>query len=108
MKFTIKILKASSSNGLNRQTMRIFLFLSIILLLSPFVAVSQEALSLEQAWSIALQNNYSIQQQEKLIEKSNEEISIQKTGYYPTLSTMGIYARAEFKEFPITMPNPST
>jgi outer membrane protein len=107
MKFTIKILKASSSNWLNRQTMRIFLFLSIALLLSPFVAVSQEALSLEQAWSIALQNNYSIQQQEKLIEKSNEEISIQKTGYYPTLSTMGIYARAEFKEFPITMPNPS-
>jgi outer membrane protein len=107
MKFTTKISQLGSTNRLKGLTIRLFLFLPIALLLSPFVAVSQETLSLEQAWLIALQNNYSIQQQEKLIQKASEEISIQKTGYYPSLSTMGIYARAEFDEFPIAMPNPS-
>ena len=66
---------------------------------------SQEQLRLDQAWSIALQNNYNLQMQEKLIEKAREEISIQRTDYYPSVSTSAVFARANFDQFPLEMPN---
>ena len=49
-----------------------------ILFLEMPVAHSQDQLKLDQAWLIALQNNYNLQMQEKLIEKAREEISILK------------------------------
>jgi outer membrane protein TolC len=69
--------------------------------------ISQDKLSLKQAWSVALQNNYTLQQQENLIEKAREEISIQKTDYYPSLSSSGLLARANFDKFPMKLPNES-
>jgi outer membrane protein TolC len=84
----------------------ISLVVLVLLFLVPVSTLAQETLNLEHAWNIAISNNYSLQQQEKLIQKAREEISIQKTGYYPTVSTMGISARAEFQEFPLAMPDP--
>jgi outer membrane protein len=59
---------------------------------------------LEQAWTIALKNNYTLKQQENLIEKAREEISIQQTDYYPSLSSSGLLARANFDKFPMQIP----
>ena len=78
-----------------------------LLFLNQTLTYSQENLTLQEAWSIALKNNYTIQQQEKLIEKANEEISIQKTDYYPSLSTSAIFARANFDKLPFNIPNAS-
>jgi outer membrane protein TolC len=83
-----------------------FILLCLILLV-PALLIGQDKLTLEQAWAIALKNNYTIQQQENLIEKAREEISIQKTGYYPSLSTSGLLARANFDKFPMKLPNES-
>jgi outer membrane protein TolC len=68
---------------------------------------TQEPLSLQRAWSIALENNYSIQQQEKMIEKAQHEIAILETDYYPSLSSSAMLARANFDQFPIDVPNAS-
>jgi outer membrane protein TolC len=73
----------------------------------PCLLAGQDQLTLEQAWSIALKNNYNVQQQEILIEKARDEIVIQRTDYYPSLSTMGVLARANFDQFPINLPNAS-
>ncbi len=78
-----------------------------LILLVPALLIGQDKLTLEQAWAIALMNNYTIQQQENLIEKAREEISIQKTDYYPSLSTSGLLARANFDKFPMKFPNES-
>jgi len=84
-----------------------FIIFSLILVL-PVLLIGQDKLTLEQAWVIALKNNYTIQQQENLIEKAHEEISIQKTDYYPSLSTSGLLARANFDKFPLILPNESS
>ncbi len=83
-----------------------FILICLILLV-PALLIGQDKLTLEQAWVIALKNNYTIQQQENLIEKAREEISIQKTDYYPSLSTSGLLARANFDKFPMKLPNES-
>jgi len=73
----------------------------------PSYLLGQERLSLEQSWVIALKNNYTIQQQENLIIKAREEIAIQKTDYYPSLATSGLWARANFEKFPMILPSES-
>jgi outer membrane protein len=78
-----------------------------LILLIPAMVISQDKLTLEQAWVIALKNNYTIQQQENLISKAQEEIAIQKTDFYPSLSTSGLWARANFEKFPMKLPNES-
>jgi len=83
----------------------ILIFLS--LLINPLTVQAQNNLSLEEAWSIAFKNNHTIDQQEKLIERAQEEIAIQKTDYYPSLATMGVLARANFDKFPLNLPNAS-
>ena len=75
-----------------------------LILILPTLLIGQEKLSLEQSWVIALKNNYTIQQQENLIKKAQEEIVIQKTDYYPSLSTSGLLARANFDNFPMKLP----
>jgi outer membrane protein TolC len=79
----------------------------LVILLFPTLLLSQGDLTLLEAWSIALKNNYTLQQQENLIEKAREEISIQKTDYYPSLSSSGLLARANFDKFPMKLPNES-
>ena len=76
-------------------------------ILIPTFLMAQDRLSLEQSWVIALKNNYTIQQQENLITKAREEIAIQKTDYYPSLSTSGMWARANFEKFPMKLPSES-
>jgi len=83
-----------------KRTFILFSLLSI----TPVVVIGQDKLTLEQSWEIALKNNYTIQQQENLIEKAQEEITIQKTDYYPSLNTSGLFARAYFKTFPLKLP----
>ena len=83
-----------------------FIILCLILLF-PILLMGQDRLTLEQSWVIALKNNYTIQQQENLIEKAQEEIAIQKTDYYPSLSTSGLWARANFETMPIKLPSES-
>lgn len=81
--------------------------LFFLVLLIPLLSIGQNRLTLEQSWVIALKNNYTIQQQENLIKKAQEEIAIQQTDYYPSLSTSGLLARANFDKFPMKLPNES-
>jgi len=83
-----------------------FILFSLLLFI-PALLIGQNKLTLEQAWIIALTNNYTLQQQENLIEKAHEEIAIQKTDYYPSLSSSGLLARANFDKFPMKLPNES-
>ena len=78
-----------------------------LIFIIPTFLMGQERLTLEQSWAIALKNNYTVQQQENLIEKAREEIAIQKTDYYPSLSSSGLLARANFDKFPMKGPNES-
>lgn len=78
-----------------------------LILLIPIYLMGQDRLTLEQSWVIALKNNYTIQQQENLIKKAQEEIAIQKTDYYPSLATSGLWARANFEKFPMKLPSES-
>jgi outer membrane protein TolC len=82
-------------------------FSLILLLLNPALLLCQENLTLDQAWIIALENNYTLQQQENLIEKARKEISIQQTDYYPSLNSSGLLARANFEKFPMKLPSES-
>jgi outer membrane protein TolC len=76
----------------------------LLILIIPTFLLSQDRLTLDQAWTIALKNNYTLQQQENLIEKAREEISIRQTDYYPSLSSSGLLARANFEKFPMKLP----
>lgn len=70
---------------------------------------AQDVLDLKQAWTITLKNNFTLQQQELTIQKAREEISIQRTDYYPSLSTSALLTRANFDKFPVNLPpNSST
>ena len=70
---------------------------------------AQEVLDLKRAWTITLQNNFTLQKQEMMIQKARAEISIQRTDYYPSLSTSALLTRANFNKFPIDLPpNSST
>lgn len=75
--------------------------------LAPTIIFAQDGLTLKQSWAIALKNNYTVQQQENLIDKAREEIAVQKTDYYPSLSTSGLFTRVKFDEFPLKLPNAS-
>ena len=86
---------------------QIFSLTFFVLILNPIMLIAQNKLSLDQAWKIALTNNYTIQQQITLLKKAREEISIQQTDYYPSLSTSGLLARAKFDQFPLNLPNAS-
>ncbi|MCX5801860.1 MAG: TolC family protein [Candidatus Eisenbacteria bacterium] len=66
-----------------------------------------QSLTLEDAWRIALSNNLSLQQQETLLRQAGEELSIQKAGLLPSLSTIATYSyTSEVATFrvPISLP----
>jgi len=92
--------------GTTRYQKQTFIIFPLILII-PILSIGQDKLTLEQAWDIALMNNYTIQQQENLIEKAREEIAIQKTDFYPSLSASGLLTRANFSKFPMKLPNES-
>ncbi len=59
------------------------------LLILPLMA--QQELTLSESWQIALQNNLTLQQQQKVIEQASREWQIQKSQLVPTLSASGNY-----------------
>jgi outer membrane protein TolC len=81
--------------------------LPLLLIFSVNLTSAQEELTLEQTWSVAIRNNYTLQQQELLIEKAQEEIAVQRTDYYPSLSTSALLARTNFNQLPLDVPNAS-
>ena len=89
-------------------TIRKYFLVAILLIFySANHLYSQNQLTLDQAWTIALKNNFTLQQQENLIKKAREEIAIQQTDYYPSLGTSGLLARANFEKFPMKLPSES-
>jgi len=71
------------------------------------VVYAQHGLTLQQSWQITQKNNYTLQQQEILISKIAEEVSIQKTGYLPTFSAAASYSyisELARLDLPITVP----
>ena len=66
---------------------RILCWLSFLLL--PLIA--QQELTLSESWQIALQNNLTLQQQQKVIEQAAKEWQIQKSQLLPTLTASGSY-----------------
>jgi len=57
-------------------------------------------LTLEQLWQITDNNNLSLMQQEKMISRAREEIAIQQTNYYPSVSTSAYGAWMFFNKTP--------
>ena len=115
----LKIIKLISTKILNppeRRSSRdrqhpkfIYLALFVLLWLFQFTTAlyAQQGLTLRQAWKITRQNNYTLQQQEKMISSITEEVAIQRTGYLPTLSTGASYnyvSELARLDLPITMP----
>jgi len=49
-------------------------------------AVAQQNLSLSQLWQVMKENNYTLQQQQKLIDAAEEDVSIQSAAQYPVFS----------------------
>ena len=96
----------SKTNSTCQTTRHLIITLFVTIIAATSIS-AQESLSLQEAWSIALDNNYSIQQQERLIQKAQHEISILKTDYYPSLSSSALLARANFNQFPLDIPNAS-
>lgn len=88
-------------------TNQTILLIILVVSLLKGEAYAQDKLTLRKAWSTAVVNNYTIQQQEKLIERAREEISIQKTDYYPSLSSSALIARANFDKLPFNIPDAS-
>ena len=66
-------------------------FIFLLALQTGSVVYSQQELTLKQAWDYTKHNNYTLQQQEVLISKMTEEVSIQKIGYLPTFNAFASY-----------------
>lgn len=63
--------------------------LLIMVLSIPLIA--EESLTLQEAWQIALRNNLSLQQQQKVIQKAQQELAKRKADYLPSISAAGLY-----------------
>jgi outer membrane protein TolC len=87
----LKIIQAANRySDLKIYNFNIFLYLMLFILYTNY-SYAQESFSLQDAWAITLQNNFTLEQQEKLISRAAEEISIQKSEMLPTLSAGGLY-----------------
>jgi outer membrane protein TolC len=79
--------------------------LLIVLLSIPLIA--QESLTLQEAWEFALRNNLSLRQQQKVIQKSQEELAKRKAEYLPGISAAGLYNHvSDIALFQIQLPPP--
>jgi len=75
-----------------------------ILLIVPHTIIGDDGLTLIQAFKIVEDRNLSLQQQKLLVQQAEAEISIQQTGYYPSLSVSGLSTWAFFNKPPVNMP----
>jgi len=66
-----------------------WILINVFLVSMPVWA--QNSLTLPEAWDIALENNISLQQQEKAIQQAQKEVSVQKTGYLPSFSALASF-----------------
>lgn len=66
-------------------------WISICVFLVSAPLWAQNSLTLSEAWDIALENNISLQLQEKAIRQAQKEVSAQKTGYLPSFSAMATF-----------------
>ena len=73
-----------------------FILLTFVLTTTDLSA----GLSLQQLWQITDQQNLSLRQQEQLIARAEEEIAIQQSAYYPSLSATANGAWLFFNEAP--------
>ena len=55
----------------------------------PFISIAQETLSVEDAISLAMKNNYDIQLASNTMEQANNNQSIYNSGYLPTVTGTG-------------------
>jgi len=72
-------LKFYKGNKMRKILLLIFLSFAVI-------AVAQQNLSLPQLWQVMKENNYTLQQQQKLIDAAEEDVSIQSAAQYPVFS----------------------
>ena len=57
-------------------------------------------INLKELWQITVQNNFSLQQQEKLLARAEKEVDIQTAGYLPKISTSAYGAWMFFNKAP--------
>ncbi|NOQ74535.1 MAG: TolC family protein [Crocinitomix sp.] len=55
----------------------------------PFIGIGQEALDLEEAFAIALENNYDIELANNSLQKADNSQSIYNSGFLPTATVSG-------------------
>lgn len=69
--------------------------------------IARESLTLQEAWHIALRNNLSLQQQQKVIQKAQEEIARRRAEFLPGISAGGLYNHVSgIALFQIQLPPP--
>lgn len=79
-----------------------YLLLTILALLP---ARGQTTVTLPEAWNIALENNLTLQQQQKAIHQAREEVAIQKTGYLPVFSGSATFSyQSELPRLELPIP----
>ena len=85
----------------------------IVLLSFAVNSFAQQNLSLLELWQFMKENNYTLQQQKKIIDIAAEDISIQSAGQYPVLSLGAVFnyqSEVASLELPFALPGspPST
>lgn len=79
-----------------------FLILNVLALLP---ALAQTTVTLPEAWNIALENNLTLQQQQKAIQQAREEVAIQKTGYLPVFNgSAAFYYQSDLPTLEVPFP----
>ena len=88
--------------------------MKLILLILFFCFVvnieAQENLSLPELWKIMKENNYTLQQQQKLIDIASEDVSIQSATQYPVLNMGAAFnhqSEVASLELPFALPGSS-
>jgi len=69
--------------------------------------VAQQNLSLQELWQIMKENNYTLQQQQNLIDAAVEDVSIQSAAQYPVFS-MGAAFNHQSEIASLTLPLPAS
>ena len=80
--------------------LRAFKFQYFITLFLFMFADLSAGINLKELWQITAQNNFSLQQQEKLLARAEKEVDIQTAGYLPKISTSAYGAWMFFNKAP--------
>lgn len=78
-----------------------------------FTLAAQQKFSLQELWQVLNENNYTLQQQQKLIDIASEDVSIQSASQYPVFSIGAMFnhqSEVASLELPFALPgsSPST